>query len=305
MKNKLTNIFAIILMTICSWSTASYAKIRIVTTLPSFADIAANVGGDEIEVIPLLKGVQDPHFVDPRPDIILKLNRADLLIHAGLGLEDGWLPSLLTGSRNGKIQGTSEGNFDVSTLMRLKEILQGNINRAQGDVHPGGNPHYMLDPRNGIILAKALGERLGKIKPSKTEYFKGRAEMYSKDLLYRITAWEKTLSFLKERPVVTYHRSWVYFSNWIGLNIVGYVEPKPGVPPSPDHIAKLINLMKEKKTKLILMEHYYPKSSAQEVARQTGSTLFVLPTEVQGAPEIKTYISVFDEITKNLSTINR
>ncbi len=278
------------------WASPSVAKIKVVSTLPSFNDIVVIVGGEEVEAVALTKGTQDPHFVDAKPDLMLRLSRADLLIRAGLGLEDGWLPPLLTGSRNGKIQTGSDGYLDASSVIALKEISTTAVDRSQGDVHPGGNPHFMLDPRNGIVVAKAIAERLSQLDPSKAAQFKKRGESYSKELQTRISVWEKALAPFKGTPVITYHRSWVYFSVWVGLHEAGYVEPKPGIPPSPDHIAKLVNLMKQKKVTLILMEPYYPRGSAEQVAHQTGAKLLMLPTEVLGTERAKTYISIFDEI---------
>ena len=291
-------------LTVSLWGSPSFAKLKVVTTLPSYADIATNVGGEEVEALSLTKGTQDPHFVDAKPDLILRLNKADFLIRAGLGLEDGWLPPLLTGSRNGKIQSGSEGYLDASSVMTLKEVPKGTVDRSQGDVHPGGNPHFMIDPRNGAILAHAIASKLSIILPSKAEYFQKRADTYVKDLTAKTENWKKLLAPFKGRQVITYHRSWVYFSDWVGLNEVGYVEPKPGIPPSPDHIAKLVNLMKEKHVKLIIMEPYYPKSSAEQLAKLTGATLLVLPTEVQGDDEAKTYFGLFDSITSKLTRGN-
>jgi zinc/manganese transport system substrate-binding protein len=282
-------------------SSLAWAKINVVTTLPSFADIATQVGGDEVSVRPLTKGTQDPHFVDAKPDLILYLNKADLLIRAGLGLEDGWLPPLLTGSRNGKIQIGSQGDLDVSTLIPLKEVPKGRLDRASGDVHPGGNPHFMLDPRNGVIFARGLAERLGEIEPSKADDFKKRADAYVKKLQEKIAGWEKAYKpLLGGKPVVTYHKSWVYFTDWVGMREVEHVEPKPGIPPSPEHVVRLIRTMRELKVKLILMEPFYPKGVAEDVARQTGAKLLVLPAEVNGSSEAKTYIDVFEAIFNGL-----
>lgn len=286
-----------------SWGIPSPAKLQVVTTLPSFADIAQRVGGDEVKAVSLTKGTQDPHFVDAKPDLILYLNKADLLIRAGLGLEDGWLPPLLTGSRNGRIQIGSEGHLDVSTLVSLKEVPKGPLDRSMGDVHPGGNPHFMLDPANGAVVARAVAERLGKLEPQKASEFVKRAEAFAAELSKKIHAWHGALKALRGVPVVTYHKSWVYFSEWAGLVEAGYVEPKPGIPPSPDHIVKLVSLMKQKKVKLMLIEPYYPKGSAEEVARETGAKLLVVPTEVLGTPEAKDYVSLFDEIVKLLAAV--
>lgn len=281
-------------------SSAAQAKVTVVTTLPSFADIAKNVGGDEVNAISLTRGNQDPHFVDAKPDLMLTLNKADLLIRAGLGLEDGWLPPLLTGSRNGKILNGTDGNLDVSSAMVLKEVPKTPLDRAQGDVHPGGNPHFMVDPRNGIVLANAIAERLAKLDPGKAEDFRKRAAAYSADLKKHIEQWDKDLKPFAGTQVVTYHKSWIYFLDWAHFKEMGTVEPKPGIPPSPEHVVQLIHLMKQQKIKLILMEPFYPKGVAQDIAQQTGAKLLVLPVEVKGNSEAKTYIDVFDQIVKQI-----
>lgn len=281
-------------------SSAAQAKVTVVTTLPSFADIAKNVGGDEVNAISLTRGNQDPHFVDAKPDLMLTLNKADLLIRAGLGLEDGWLPPLLTGSRNGKILNGTDGNLDVSSAMVLKEVPKTPLDRAQGDVHPGGNPHFMVDPRNGIVLANAIAERLAKLDPGKAEDFRKRAAAYSADLKKHIEQWDKDLKPFAGTQVVTYHKSWIYFLDWTHFKEMGTVEPKPGIPPSPEHVVQLIHLMKQQKIKLILMEPFYPKGVAQDIAQQTGAKLLVLPVEVKGNSEAKTYIDVFDQIVKQI-----
>jgi zinc/manganese transport system substrate-binding protein len=276
--------------------------VTVVTTLPSFADIAKNVGGDDVNAISLTRGTQDPHFVDAKPDLMLSLNKADLLIRAGLGLEDGWLPPLLTGSRNGKIQNGTEGNLDASSIMPLKEVPKTPLDRAQGDVHPGGNPHFMVDPRNGIILANAIVERLSKIEPSKAADFRKRADAFIADLKKHIEQWDKDLKPFAGTSVVTYHKSWIYFLDWAHFKEAATVEPKPGIPPSPEHVVQLIDLMKKQKIKLILMEPFYPKGVAQDIAQKTGAKLLVLPAEVKGTSDAKTYFDVFDQIIKQVKS---
>jgi zinc/manganese transport system substrate-binding protein len=296
-----SSIFVLALLVLMP-SASALAKIKVVTTLPSFADIAQIVGGDEVDARSMTKGTQDPHFVDAKPDLILQLNKADLLIHAGLGLEDGWLPPLVVGSRNGRVQAGSDGNLNASTHIALKEVPKAALDRSMGDVHPGGNPHYMLDPHNGIVMAKALADTLSKLDPAKSDYFHKRAADYSTKLAAKIKEWEEALKPLAATKIVTYHKSWIYFSEWAKLNEVGYVEPKPGIPPAPDHIVKIINLMREQQAKLILMEPFYPKGAADSVARETGATLLVLPAEVHGIPEAENYIALFDTIIKKLKT---
>ena len=282
-------------------SPAVHAKLSVVTTLPSFADIARNVGGDDITVESLTRGTQDPHFVDAKPSLVLVLNRADLLIRVGLGLEDGWLPPLLTGARNGKIQTGAPGDLNVSAHIVLKEVPRSPIDRSMGDVHPGGNPHFMADPRNGIVAAKAIAERLAQLDPDRAADYNRRADSYATALKERIGRWEKALQPWAGRPVVTYHKSWLYFSEWARLTEVGFVEPKPGIPPSPSHVVELVALMKARQAKLVLMEPFYPRDTAEKVANLTGAKLLVLPVESEGSPEVKTYFDVFENIVRSLS----
>jgi zinc/manganese transport system substrate-binding protein len=294
-------LFSSLVFVVAGSVSPALAKTRIVTTLPSFADIATQVGGDEVSAVALTKGTQDPHFVDAKPDLILQLNRADLLIRAGLGLEDGWLPPLLTGARNGKIQAGGAGDMDASALVELKEVPQGKLDRAAGDVHPGGNPHFMLDPRNGVRIARGIAERLGKIDPEHAPDFKRRAEDYVKKLEAQIALWSKTyLPMLKGKPVVTYHKSWIYFTSWAGLSEVEHVEPKPGIPPSPAHVVRLIGTIKQLHAKMIIMEPFYPKGVAEDIAGKSGAKLLVLPAEVNGTPDAKSYLEVFETIFKIL-----
>ena len=283
------------------------AKLKVVATLPSLADIARNVGGDDVDVVSLTKGNQDPHFVDAKPDLVIQLNRADLLIRVGLGLEDGWLPPLQVNSRNGKIQTGSEGNLEASQAVELKEVPKGALDRSQGDVHPGGNPHFMLDPRNGVKVARAIEARLARLDASKAADYKKRGDAYVKDLEQKIKGWETALKPLKGRAVVPYHKSWIYFEEWVGLQEAGTVEPKPGIPPSPEHVVKLIQMMREKKVGLMLIEPYYPRSTAEHVAQETKAKLVTLPTEPFGTPgssdDAKTYFGVFDAIVARLKGV--
>ena len=305
MKNLKSRLFVTIfsVLSVGFLSLPALAKINVVTTLPSFADIATQVGGDEVSVVTLTRGNQDPHFVDARPDLVLKLNRAELIIHAGLGLEDGWLPPLLVGARNGAIQLGSMGNLNVATLMALKDRNFGNMDRSAGDVHPGGNPHFMLDPHNGVVLAIGIADKLGQMEPEKSGFFHKRADDYSKKMLEKIASWEKdSKPALSGKTVVTYHRSWIYLTEWLGIQTLGHVEPKPGIPPSPGHIIKLVKQMKNTQVKALIMEPFYPRGVNEDVARQTGAQLLVLPAEVGGVSEAKTYIEMFDYILKELKS---
>src|SRR5574341_542011 len=210
------------------------AKVRIVGSIPGFAAIAQEIGGDKVEVTSLSKGYQDPHFVDAKPSLILVLNKADLLLYAGLELEIGWLPPLITGARNSKILPNNIGNLDCSTLIsNILEVPTTKIDRSMGDIHPGGNPHYMLDPRNGIVIAKGIAERLKQIDPKNTSYYDEHLKDFVGHLDTKIKEWDEKLNPYKGTQIITYHKSWTYFIDWAGFEEVGNVEPKPGIPPSP------------------------------------------------------------------------
>ena len=193
----------------------SFARVRVVTSLPDFAAIAKEIGGDKVEVKSIGKGYQNPHFVDAKPSFIRDLNRADLLIYQGLDLEIGWLPVLITGSRNSKITALSApGRLDASTLItNILEVPTTRIDRSMGDIHPFGNPHYMLDPRNGILVAKGIAERLGQIDPENASFYGDNLKKFADRLVKKIKEWEAQLAPFKGTKVEAYHKSWDYFAN--------------------------------------------------------------------------------------------
>lgn len=273
---------------------AAAPKLKVVTTIPDLAALAREVGGDRVEVEAMARGYQDPHFVDPKPSLILKLHRADLLIVVGLQLESGWLPPLITQSRNRKIQINAEGYLDVSQFCEILQIPRGQITRAMGDVHPLGNPHYWLDPENGRRIAEAIQQRLTQLRPEDAAYFEQRFQDFSRRLAEAAKRWDEKMSPYQGRRVVTYHNSWPNFVKRFGLQVVGYVEPKPGIPPSPRHTLELINYMRENNIKLILVEPYFGLKTPQAIARQTGATVVVLLPSVGGEEEVTDYLKLFD-----------
>jgi len=254
-------------------------KLQVVASLPDLAAVAQEVGGDRVEVAALAETTQDPHFVDARPHLILKLNRADLLVHAGLELELGWLPVLVRGARNSRIYDGTPGNLDASTAISVKEIPTGKVDRTMGDVHPTGNPHYMTDPQNGGRVARAIADRLAKLDPAHAASYKARAEAIQKrsgEMARRIAAQFNALPEAKRR-VVTYHRSLTYLVDWLGLIVVDELEPKPGIAPSPAHVAKVLAEMRQAKVAAILQEVYYPSRTSQLVATRSGAKLVLIP----------------------------
>ncbi len=281
----------------------SFATVRVVTSLPDLAAITKEIGGDKIEVKSIGKGYQDPHFVDAKPIFIRDLNRADLLIYQGLDLEIGWLPVLITGSRNSKITALSApGRLDASTLItNILEVPTTTIDRSMGDIHPFGNPHYMLDPRNGILVAKGIADRLGQIDPENASFYEDNFKEFADRLIKKITVWEAQLAPFKGTKIVAYHKSWDYFANWAGLDEVGWIEPKPGIPPTPSHVAELIESMKNENVKLVIAESYYPQKTARIIAEKTGSEFLVLPSSVGAKEGIDTYTQLFDTIVNDLT----
>jgi ABC-type Zn uptake system ZnuABC Zn-binding protein ZnuA len=267
---------------------------KVVTTTEDLAALAREVGGDKIAVESLAKGYQDPHFVEPKPSFIIKLHDADLLIVIGRELEIGWLPPLQTQSRNAKIQVGGAGFLDASEGVKILEIPTGQLTRAMGDVHPSGNPHYWLDPDNGRIIAKAIGARLSQIDPADKAYFDQRYADFDRRLAEAQKRWDAAMAPYKGTKVVTYHRSWPNFTDRFGLDVIGYVEPKPGIPPSPSHTIDLIAEMKRLGVKVILVEPYFDLKTPESIARETGAKVLVMAPSTGGVKEATDYIKLFD-----------
>jgi zinc/manganese transport system substrate-binding protein len=270
------------------------AALNVVTTTQDMASIAQDVGGDRIKVTPLAKGYQDPHFVEAKPSFVLILNKADLLIVVGRDLEIGWLPPLITQSRNAKIQPGAEGYLDPSTSAKILDLPTGAVTRAEGDVHPLGNPHYWLDPENGRRIAKAIEGRLSRLDAPNAAYYAQREEDFEKRLTAAEQRWKAQMAPYKGGKVVTYHKSWTNFADAFGLNVVGYIEPKPGIPPTPQHTLDVINLMKAQNVKIILVEPYFDTKTPNSIAANTGAKVLVIPPSVGGVPQVSDYFKLFD-----------
>jgi zinc/manganese transport system substrate-binding protein len=281
---------------------ALLAALHVVSSIPTLGSLAKEVGGSRVEVEALGKGYQDPHFIEPKPSLMLVLNRADLLLHVGLELEIGWLPPLVLGSRNPRIQPGEPGNLDCSRAIPVLDVPATKVDRSMGDIHPQGNPHYWLPPANAKIIAREIALRLEQLDPpGRADYeknlaaFNARADAREKE-------WAPMAAKLKGVKVVTYHKSWSYVSQWLGLAEIGYVEPKPGIPPDPHHLAQLIGTMKQEGVKLLLVEDFYNKSVASLVAEKAGAKLLTLPTDVGATPQIKDWFSLVETVLKALSS---
>ena len=269
------------------------AALRIVTTTADLGSLATQIGGDRVAVTSICKGYQDPHFVEAKPSYLLELRRADLLVAVALELEVGWLPPLLQQARNPKILSPA-GYLDASSSSEILEKPKEQVTRAMGDVHPFGNPHYWLDPENGRAIARALAAKLSELDiPGKPVYEKNLADFESK-LSEKEKEWARKMAPYAGTEVVTYHNSWPNFLKYFGLHAAGYIEPKPGIPPTPSHTLEIINLISSRKVPLILIEPYFDTKTPRFIASKTGATLLIFYPSVGGVPEIKDYFSVFD-----------
>jgi ABC-type Zn uptake system ZnuABC Zn-binding protein ZnuA len=286
---------------ICGGASAAAAPPKVVTTTEDLAALVREVGGDKVSVESLARGYQDPHFVEPKPSFILKLHGADLLVVVGRELEIGWLPPLLTQSRNARIQPGGAGYLDASTGVRILDMPVGQITRAMGDVHPQGNPHYWLDPDNGRVIAKSISGALASVAPADRAYFESRYADFDRRLAEAQQRWAAAIAPHKGAKVVTYHRSWSNFAERFALDVIGYVEPKPGIPPSPSHTIALIAEMKRQQVKLILVEPYFDLKTPESVAREVGGKVLVLTPSVGGVKEAGSYVALFDHNVKLLA----
>jgi ABC-type Zn uptake system ZnuABC Zn-binding protein ZnuA len=270
------------------------AKLQVVTSLQDLSSLAAAVGGDRVETFALAKGYQDPHFVEPKPSFVLRLSRADLLVVAGLELESGYLPPLIEQSRNGAIHPGSRGYLDASVGCEILGRPTGPVTRAMGDVHPQGNPHYWTDPANGRRIARAVAARLAALDPAGRAAYERNLAAFEARLTREEADWDARMKPYQGLEVVTYHDSWPNFAKRFGLRVVGHVEPKPGIPPSPSHTLEIINLIRREKIPLILVEPYVDTKTPRYVAEKSGARVVTLYPSVGGTERIGDYFALFD-----------
>jgi zinc/manganese transport system substrate-binding protein len=291
-----TKWIACVAVLLAGWSGVArgQSKLTIIATTEDLASIAREVGGDRITIESIAKGYQDPHFVEAKPSFILKLQKADVLIVVGRELEIGWLPPLVQQSRNGKIQPGAEGYLDASLGAQILEMPTGQITRAMGDVHPLGNPHYWMDPENGKRIAKEITDKLDRLRPNDRAYFDMRLNDFTARLDAAEKRWLALMAPFKGTKVVTYHRSFPNFAERFGLEIVGYVEPRPGIPPTPQHTLDLMNEMKRQNVKIVLVEPYFDLKTPTAIGRETGAHVLVMPPSVGGVKEVPDYFKLFD-----------
>jgi ABC-type Zn uptake system ZnuABC Zn-binding protein ZnuA len=281
-------------------NTPPTAPLRVVTSTTDLADIAKAVGGDRIEVVHISEGYQDPHFVEAKPSFILQMRRADLFAFVGLDLEIGWMSLLVDGSRNSRIRPGAPGYVDVSKAIPVIDVQTGLVDRSQGDVHPLGNPHYWLDPQNGRRIARLFAERFAELDHVGAGTYEQNRRRFEERLTAAERGWEDARAKIRGKPIVAWHTSWRYLASYSGANIVGFMEPKPGVPPSPSHLAGLILTMQRTGAKVIVMEPFYQRKTADFVASKTGAKVLILPPSVGGVRGVDDYVAL---MRHNLTTL--
>jgi zinc/manganese transport system substrate-binding protein len=258
------------------------AKLKVVTTTEGLASIAREVGGDRVEVTSLSRGIQDPHFVDANPTLTVKLRSADLLVDVGLDLEIGWLPPLVNQSRNPDIQPSGRRRFTASQVVPVLDVPRGPVDRSMGDLHPAGNPHFMSDPRRVAKVAEGLSQRLAQLDPGGAATFQTRLADFQARLSAAEARWHAALAPAKGKRIVTHHNSLTYFTDWAGLVVAGYLEPRPGTVPPPSHLAELVGVVRAQEVRAILVEAYYDLRSAEVVAKRAQAKVLAIPGDVGG-----------------------
>jgi len=290
MKNKIFLFFALLTGT-CIASVAG--NIKVVTTTTDLKSITELVGGNKVSVTSIATGYQNPHFVDPKPSYIINLSNANLFVTVGLDLETGWSPQLLSSSRNSKIQKGSAGYVDASEGVGLMQV-PGSLNRGEGDIHIYGNPHYWLDPLNGKVIARNIADGLERIDPADKAYFEANLQAFYKKINDKMAEWQAKMAPYKGSKIIAYHNEWCYFEKRFGLEIVDFMEPKPGIPPSPSQLVKVIKEVSANHIKVIISSPYFTTSSSDVVAKQTGVKELTMATSVNAFDGVTDYFALFD-----------
>jgi zinc/manganese transport system substrate-binding protein len=283
---------------ICLWAGAASARLNVVTTLPWIGSIVADLGKDRVSVTVLVKATQDPHMIEARPSMILAARRADVLMYNGLDLEIGYLPLLVESSKNPKIQPGRPGNIDCGHFVAAIEKLS-SVDRSLGDVHPLGNPHYHLSPRNMKNIVVGIATGLSSADPGNAAFYQANAAAFRTRIEEKQKSW--SLKPIKGKKYVSYHKFFEYLAAEYGFELVGYIEAKPGIPPSAGHMESLIDLAKRTKLNGILTTAYFSRSAPDFLSGKTGVKVIVLPHEVGSTPEARDWFTLMDLVIASLS----
>jgi zinc/manganese transport system substrate-binding protein len=289
----------LILFTIAASAAATHAKIKVVATLPDFGSLAREIGGDNIDLLVLAKPTEDPHFVDARPSFVVSLRNADVLIDGGAELELGWLPPLLQNARNPKIEIGKAGRVIAAQGIRLMNVPT-NVTRAAGDVHALGNPHFTVDPIIAKAIAQHIAQSFAAVDASNAATYEANYKKFEATINAKLQEWGAAMLPFKGQHVAAYHDSWPYFAHRFGLNIDIFLEPKPGIPPSPSHLSEVIAQMKAQQVKVVIVEPYHDRRIAEKVASATGAKVVDFCQFPGGLPNTDTYVKLIDALVSRL-----
>ncbi|MCB1197102.1 MAG: zinc ABC transporter substrate-binding protein [Deltaproteobacteria bacterium] len=274
----------------------AFSKTIVVTTTTTLAGFVEEIGGQHVSVDSFTFGPQDPHFVEAKPSFMLKARKADLLVAVGLNLEIGWLPNIIVGSRNPRIAFGSKGYFETGQLIEPMQVPTQKVDRAMGDIHGFGNPHFMLDPTRAQKVARGIANKLSELDPLHASYFTKRAEKLIHSIDLQVPQWQQRIQKTGITHIVTYHQTLFYFINRFGLTHVASIEPKPGIPPSAKHIHGLIKIIAEKKPVCMMIESFFESNSAEKIQNQTGTHFEVVATEINATQNTASYIKLIESL---------
>ncbi len=300
MKNILSRIATAGAIAFVTTASTAAAQLRVVATTPDFAALAREIGGTGVSVTALAKPTEDPHFVDAKPSHIVTLNRADVLIEGGAELELGWLPPLLESARNAKIGGGARGRVVASQGIRMIEVPT-SFDRSKGDVHSLGNPHFLMDPLNAKIVAANIANHFAQADPKSAAAYRTNLARFNAKVDTKLAEWQRQLAPYRGARLVTYHKDFGYLANRFGLQTVETLEPKPGIAPSPAHLARVIGTMKTQNARVILVQPYQNRRTAQTVARQANAVVLDVPQQPGAKPNTGSYFDMMDNIVSTLA----
>lgn len=274
-------------------------RLNVVATTPDLAALAREIGGNLIQVSALAKPTEDPHFVDAKPSHLVTLNRADVLIEGGAELELGWLPPLLDNARNDRIAPGAPGRIIASQGIKMMEI-PATFDRSKGDIHSLGNPHFVADPVDAKVVAAQIAEHLAQLDPADAATFRANLARFQATIDRKLAEWQKQLEPYRGAKVVTYHKDFGYFAARFGLDVVENLEPKPGIAPSPAHLAKVVSTMQATKARVILVQPYQNRKTAETIARQTNAMVLDMPQQPGAIPGTASYVELMDHLVRTL-----
>ena len=304
MPRHIRSLFSIAILFLCIGVPPAQAALKVLATTPDWAALLTELGGDKVNVYTATSAFQDVHRVDAKPSLVARARSADLVVATGADLEIGWMPVLLQDSGNTRIQPGSPGYFEAAPLVHLLEVPSA-VDRSMGDIHPLGNPHVTLDPRNIATIARALTTRLALVDPGNAAFYSARGDDFQKRWQQASAQWEAKAAALRGVTVVVIHRDQVYMCTWLGLRELAAIEPKPGVPPSAGYLGELVAKLSATPPKMILRNAYNDPKAADWLAQRIHAPVVLLPYTVGGTPEAKDLFGLFDDTINRLLAANR